>query len=111
MATRVSIDVDLDEEAIRDLAVSGEVQADMRQRMDRVVQVAQETAPVDTGEYRSKIRRMDGHDADGTNHVDAAADHSIYVEYGTRQTDRHGRPIHRPHHTLGHALDAAGGDH
>ncbi|MFJ6566642.1 HK97 gp10 family phage protein [Streptomyces sp. NPDC091292] len=111
MATRVEIRADVDEEAVRSLAVSDEVQADMRQRLDRVVEVAQATAPVDTGEYRSKIHRVGGHDNDGTNHVDADAEHSIYVEYGTRQTDRHGRRIHLPHHTLGHALDAAGGDH
>ncbi|MGW5711555.1 HK97 gp10 family phage protein [Streptomyces olivaceus] len=111
MVTRVEITVDIDAEAVRDLAVSDEVQADLGARMERVVEVGQATAPVDTGEYRSKIHRVDGHDADGAVHVDADADHSIYVEYGTRQTDRTGRRIHLPHHTLGHALDAAGGDH
>ncbi|MFJ6559973.1 HK97 gp10 family phage protein [Streptomyces sp. NPDC091412] len=112
MATQVDVHVEPDAEAIEfELPVSDEVQADMGRRMDAVVQVAQATAPVDTGEYRSKIHRVQGHDSDGTNHVDADADHSIYVEYGTRQTDRHGRAIHRPHYTLSHALDAAGGDH
>ncbi|MEU0589990.1 HK97 gp10 family phage protein [Streptomyces ardesiacus] len=111
MATRVEIEVEVDEEAVRALAVGDEVQADLGRRMDAVVEVGQATAPVDTGEYRSKIHRVQGHDDDGTVHVDADADHSIYVELGTRQTDRTGRRIHLPHHTLGHALDAAGGDH
>jgi hypothetical protein len=112
MATHVQVDVEPDFEAIEfELPLSDEVQADMRQRMNAVVQVGQATAPVDTGEYRSKIHLVDQPDDDGTLHVDADADHSIYVEYGTRQTDRTGRRIHLPHHTLGHALDAAGGDH
>lgn len=112
MATLVEITVEPDEEAIRfDLPLTEEVQADMRQRMDAAVVVAKGTAPVDTGEYRSKIHRVEQPDPDGTNHMDADADHSIYVEYGTRQTDRTGRRIHLPHYTLSHALDAAGGDH
>ncbi|MFS4103761.1 HK97 gp10 family phage protein [Streptomyces sp. PD-S100-1] len=112
MATEVSIDVELDEEAIEfELPLIDEVQADMRQRMDAAVEVAKATAPVDTGEYRSKIHRVEQPDTDGTVHMDADAEHSIYVEYGTRQTDRHGRRIHPARHTLGHALDAAGGDH
>jgi hypothetical protein len=48
---------------------------------------------------------------DGAVHVDADVHYAIYVEHGTRQTDRNGRAIHRPHYTLSHALDAAGGDH
>ncbi|MYU24630.1 HK97 gp10 family phage protein [Streptomyces sp. SID8352] len=105
------IDVDVDEGAVRGLAVSDTVQADMAARMDAVVAVGQAMGPVDTGEYVSKIHRMPGHDDDGTVHVQADAAHSIYVEFGTRQTDRTGRRIHLPHHTLGHALDASGGDH
>lgn len=112
MATHVEIDVEVDEEAIEfELPLDDEVQEDMRARLRPVVTVAQATAPVDTGEYRSKIHLVEEPDGDGTNHVDADAEHSIYVEYGTRQTDRTGRRIHLPHHTLGHALDAAGGDH
>jgi hypothetical protein len=76
-----------------------------------VEEIAKATAPVYTGEYRDKIHVVEEPDADGTRHVDADAAHSIYVEHGTRQTDRHGRAIHRPHYTLSHALDAAGGDH
>lgn len=112
MATLVEIDVEVDEEAIQfELPLIGEVQDDMKARMRLVVQVAQATAPVDTGEYRAKIHLVEQPDDDGTNHVDADADHSIYVEYGTRQTDRTGRRIHLPHFNLGNALDAAGGDH
>ena len=105
------ITVEIDEEAVRSLATSGEVQADLHGRMGQVAILAQATAPVDTGEYRSKIHVVEGCDADGTVHVDADAAHSIYVELGTRQTDRTGRRIHPARHTLSHALDAAGGDH
>ncbi len=112
MATQVDVHVDVDTEAIEfELPLDDGVQDDMKARMRRVVQVAKVTAPVDTGEYRSKIHLVEQADSDGTVHVDADADHSIFVELGTRQTDRTGRRIHLPHHNLGNALDAAGGDH
>ncbi|HLU97788.1 MAG TPA: HK97 gp10 family phage protein [Thermobifida alba] len=112
MATRVDIDVELDAEAIEfELPLIDEVQDDLTARMKRVESVAIATAPVYTGEYRDKIHIVDEPDADGTRHVDADADHSYYVEHGTTQRDRNGRAIHRPHYTLSHALDAAGGDH
>lgn len=112
MATQVEVFVDIDEEAIHfDLPLDDGVQADMRARMDQVVVVAQATAPVLTGDYKKSIHRVKQADDDGTNHVDAAIHYAIYVEHGTTQRDRHGRAIHRPHYTLGHALDAAGGDH
>lgn len=112
MATRVEVFVEPDDEAIQfDLPLDDEVQADVRARMDRVVAVAQATAPVLTGAYKESIHRVEQADDDGTNHVDASVHYAIYVEHGTTQRDRHGRAIHRPHYTLGHALDAAGGDH
>lgn len=112
MATRVEIHVDIDEEAIEfELPLTDEVQADLTARMTRVESVAIATAPVDTGEFRDNIHIVDEPDDDGTRHVDADADHSIYVEHGTTQRDRNGHAIHRPHYTLSHALDAAGGDH
>jgi len=111
MATTVTIDVEIDEEAIARIALLPEVQDDFRGRMERVEEVAKATAPVDTGEFRDKIHVVDQPDPDGTWHVDADAGHSIYVEHGTRRVDRNGRAIHRPHYTLSHALDAAGGDH
>ncbi|MFE4420441.1 HK97 gp10 family phage protein [Streptomyces sp. NPDC056817] len=111
MATHVDVHVEVDEEAVRRLAVSDEVQDDMKARMDRVVDVAKATAPVLSGDYQKSIHRLEEVDDDGTNHVDAAVDYAYFVEHGTRQTDRHGRAIHRPHYTLSHALDAAGGDH
>lgn len=112
MATRVEIDVDVDEEAIRfELPLDPQVQDDFTTRMKRVEAVAVATAPVDTGEFRDNIHIVDEPDADGTRHVDADAEHSYYVEHGTTQRDRHGRAIHRPHYTMSHALDAAGGDH
>ncbi|MCZ4506922.1 HK97 gp10 family phage protein [Streptomyces sp. ActVer] len=112
MATFVDIDVDIDEEAIQfELPLTDEVQDDMKARMDRVVVVGKATAPVLTGAYQESIHRLEEVDDDGTNHVDAAVDYAYFVEHGTRQTDRNGRSIHRPHYTLSHALDAAGGDH
>lgn len=112
MATQVAIDVEIDEEAIQfELPLVAEVQDDFTDRMKRVESVAIATAPVDTGEFRDNIHIVDRPDDDGTRHVDADAEHSIYVEHGTTQRDRNGHAIHRPHYTLGHALDAAGGDH
>ncbi|MGW2113796.1 HK97 gp10 family phage protein [Streptomyces zhihengii] len=102
--------VEVDEEAIARLPLTPEVQADFRARMQRVEDVAKATAPVYTGEFRDLIHLVDTPDPDGTWHVDADAEHSYYVEHGTTQRDRHGRSIHRNNHTMGHALDAAGGD-
>ncbi|MYR36369.1 HK97 gp10 family phage protein [Streptomyces sp. SID4944] len=103
--------VEVDEGAIAGLVHDEAVQADLGDRMKRAEVVAKATAPVDTGEYRSKIHVVEQADPDGTRHMDADADHSIYVELGTRQTDRNGRRIHLPNHTLGNSLDATGGDH
>jgi hypothetical protein len=112
MPARVDIEVELDDEAIAfDLPLTEEVQADLTERMKRVESIAIATAPVYTGEFRDKIHIVDRPDTDGTRHVDADAEHSYYVEHGTTQRDRHGHAIHRPHYTLSHALDAAGGDH
>lgn len=112
MATEVSITVEPDYEAIEfELPLTPEVQADLKARMKRVEEIAKATAPVYTGEYRDKIHAVEEPDRDGTRHVDADADHSYYVEHGTTQRDRNGHAIHRPHYTLSHALDAAGGDH
>lgn len=104
-------EVELDEEAIASLALSPEVQADLAERMNRVVAAAQATAPVRTGRYRASIHRVEDPDPDGTVHVDADVPYAIYVEHGTRQTDRNGRSIHPARFTLTTALDAAGGDH
>lgn len=111
MASEVSVEVDIDAEALQDIPLLPEVQADLKERMDRVVAVAKATAPVLTGAYRDSIHRLEEPDDDGTVHVDAAVHYAIYVEHGTRQVDRNGHSIHRPHYTLSHALDAAGGDH
>lgn len=111
MSTQVSIDVQVDEDAIAQLALAPVVQDDLAQRMDRVVQVAQAIAPVDTGRYRASIHRVPEPGPEGEVYVEANVPYAIYVEHGTRQTDRHGRAIHRPHYTLSTALDAAAGDH
>jgi hypothetical protein len=112
MASRVEIDVELDDEAIQfELPHDDEVQADLAARMDRVVEVAKSIAPVDTGLYRSRISRIDETDPDGAVHVEANTHYAIYIEHGTRQTDRNGRSIHPPRYTLSTALDAASGDH
>lgn len=107
-----TIRVDLDEDAIAGLVLHPDVQADMAARGDAVVGVAKLTAPVDTGLYRDTIHRVERPDPEsGATHVDAPVHYAIYVELGTRQTDRNGRRIHLPQHVLGNALDAAGGDH
>lgn len=111
MSSEVTVTVEIDEEAIASLALSRPVQSDLEQRMDRVVQVAQAIAPVDTGRYRSSIHRIPEPDPDGAVSVEANVHYAIYVEHGTRQTDRNGRSIHPPRYTLSTALDAAGGDH
>ena len=109
--SEVSIDVDLDEGAILELPHSRLVQDDLAARMDRVVQTAQAIAPVDTGRYKASIHRVDEPGPDGEVSVEANVPYAIYVEHGTRQTDRNGRAIHPPRYTLSTALDAAGGDH
>ena len=109
--TEVTVDVQLDEDAIHNLVHSRQVQADLEQRMDAVVQTAQAIAPVDTGRYKASIHRVPQPGPDGEVHVEANVPYAIYVEHGTRQTDRHGRSIHPPRYTLSTALDAAGGDH
>ncbi|WP_428956224.1 HK97 gp10 family phage protein [Streptomyces sp. cg35] len=112
MASLVEIDVEVDDTAIEfELPHDDEVQDDLKGRMDKVVEVAKQIAPVDTGLYRSRISRLDEDDPDGAVHVEANTHYAIYVEHGTRQTDRHGRSIHPPRYTLSTALDAAGGDH
>ena len=112
MATLVDIEVEVDDEAIEfQLPLDDGVQADLRGRMNRVVSVAQATAPVLSGDFKESIHRLNEVDNDGTNHVDASVHYAIYVEHGTTQRDRNGHAIHRPHYTLSHALDAAGGDH
>ncbi|TFI30163.1 HK97 gp10 family phage protein [Streptomyces sp. 4R-3d] len=104
-------DVEIFEDAIEALALSPQVQADLKARMNQVVAVAKATAPVLTGDYKASIHRVERADADGTVHVDTNVHYAIYVEHGTRQTDRNGRSIHPPRYNLSHALDAAGGDH
>ena len=111
MSTQVSIQVELDEDTIHNLPHSRMVQDDLAQRMDRVVEVAQSIAPVDTGRYKASIHRVPEPGPDGEVSVEANVPYAIYVEHGTRQTDRNGRAIHPPHYTLSTALDAAGGDH
>ena len=109
--TEVRIEVELNEDAIHNLPHSRVVQDDLEARMDRVVEVAKAIAPVDTGRYKASIRRVAEPGPNGEVHVDANVPYAIYVEHGTRQTDRNGRSIHPPHYTLSTALDAAGGDH
>lgn len=104
-------DVEIYDDAIDALAFSPEVQDDLAARADRVVEMARSIAPVDTGAYRASIHRDPEPDADGSVSVVADVHYAIYVEHGTRQTDRHGRFIHPPRFTLSNALDAAGGDH
>jgi hypothetical protein len=87
-----------DEAAIAGLVHEDFVRADLHERADRVVQVAQATAPVDTGRYRSSIHKEDG--PDGSVLIASNVDYAVYLEFGTRRM--------RAFRTLGSALDAAG---
>ncbi|MGW8702836.1 HK97 gp10 family phage protein [Streptomyces eurythermus] len=109
--TEVHIEVDIDDDALHNLPYTRAVQDDLERRMDRVVETAQAIAPVDTGRYKASIHRVPDHGVNGEVFVEANVHYAIYVEHGTRQTDRHGRSIHPPRYTLSTALDAAGGDH
>lgn len=68
----------------------------MSHRADRVLARAQVDAPVDKGEYRASLHKE--REGDGYR-VQADADHSVFVEFGTRRM--------AAHRTLGRALDAA----
>jgi hypothetical protein len=89
------VNIQIDEAAIQALAATPAVKRDMRARGRRVVQSAKDAAPVYTGEYQDGVE-------DGEVLIVASADHSIYVEHGTRE------PGHPAHNTLSNALDAAG---
>lgn len=102
--------VDLDQAAIDSLRFHPDVRADLEARMDRVVAAAQATAPVRTGRYRASIHRVEGQGPDGAVLVVADVPYAIYVEHGTRQTDRTGRLIHPARFILTNAVDASGGD-
>jgi hypothetical protein len=95
------VNIQIDEAAIQALAATPAVKRDMRARGRRVVQSAKDAAPVYTGEYQDSIHLEDGVE-DGEVLIVASADHSIYVEHGTRE------PGHPAHNTLSNALDAAG---
>jgi hypothetical protein len=109
--TQVRVEVELDEDAIHNLPHTRAVQDDLEKRADRVVETAKGIAPVDTGRYKASIHRLPDAGPDAEVSVEANVYYAIYVEHGTRQTDRHGRSIHPPRYTLSTALDAAGGDH
>ena len=111
MSSEVTVTVEVDEDALHGVPHLREVQADLEQRMDRVAETARSIAPVDTGRYKASIHRVPEPGPDGEMSVEANVPYAIYVEHGTRQTDRHGRSIHPPRYTLSTALDAAGGDH
>lgn len=71
----------------------------VKRKAELVFAYALVTAPVDTGEYKSKIRLVDL--PGGGYRVEALADHSRYVEWGTSKM--------KAYHTLATALDAAKG--
>jgi hypothetical protein len=69
----------------------------IRARAEKALDWAIRTAPVDTGEYKSKLRMraLPG----GGYRIEALADHSVFVEFGTWKM--------APYHTLAVALGAA----
>lgn len=72
-----------------------------RYKAEMVLAFALATAPVDTGEYRSKLVLVELGSGVSGYRIEARADHSAFVEYGTRNMDAY--------HTLAVALDAANG--
>jgi hypothetical protein len=70
----------------------------VRRKAERVLDYAVSIAPVDTGEYKSKLRLVE---LESGWRIEALAPHSIYVEFGTRKM--------AAYHTLAVALDAAKG--
>ncbi|MFI5974803.1 HK97 gp10 family phage protein [Streptomyces sp. NPDC051452] len=88
-----------DHAAIAALVHEEFVQADLRERAARVVEVAKTNAPVDTGRYRDSIHAEDG--PDGSVLIVSDVDYAAVVEYGRRNDSR------PAHHTIANALDAA----
>ncbi|MFD8072157.1 HK97 gp10 family phage protein [Streptomyces sp. NPDC059718] len=86
-----------DKAAIEALVFDDFVQEDLHERASRVVDVAQATAPVESGRFRDSIHDEDG--PDGEVLVVSDLEYSVYVELGTRDQ--------APHHTIATALDAA----
>jgi len=86
-----------DQAAIEFLVHEDFVQADLHQRAAQVVDVAQTSAPVESGRFRDSIHAEDG--PAGSVLVVSDLDYSVYVELGTREE--------AAHHTIATALDAA----
>lgn len=91
-------------QGIGQMLQSAPLQADMRRRANKVRQVAQSTAPVDTGTYRGAFAVESGvrpgRKPRAFGRVTNTAPHAIDVEYGARSTPRY--------RVLGRALSAAG---
>ncbi|MGW0854175.1 HK97 gp10 family phage protein [Streptomyces sp. NPDC002690] len=91
----MTVDVELDEAAIRSLVREQEVREAVRDTAERGQRFAQQIAPVVTGRYRDSIRVVE--DSDGADVV-AEIDYAEHLEYGTR---------HMPgQHILGRTLDS-----
>ncbi|MFJ3665069.1 HK97 gp10 family phage protein [Streptomyces sp. NPDC090106] len=90
-----------DNSAIVALVHEDFVQADLHERADRVVAVAQGNAPVESGRYRDSIHAEDG--PDGSVLIVSDVEYAAVIELGTRDAD------HPAHHTIANALDAARG--
>ncbi|WP_405459712.1 HK97 gp10 family phage protein [Streptomyces sp. NBC_00101] len=91
----MTVDVELDEAAIRALVREQEVREAVRDTAERGQRFAQQIAPVVTGRYRDSIRVVEDNDG-----VDVVADigYAEHLEYGTR---------HMPgQHILGRTLDS-----
>lgn len=92
MATRVK----LNSRAVQDMLDGGNgMRALLMERAQRVLSAAESSAPVETGEYRSRLAISEGHTDRLVLRVGSSAPHSHLVE--------------AKHGTMAHALDAAGG--
>lgn len=90
-----------DHAAIASLVHEDFVQADLHERADRVVTVAQGNAPVESGHYRDSIHAEDG--PEGEVLIISGVRYAAVIELGTRDAG------HPAHHTIANALDAARG--
>lgn len=75
--------VKLNRAGVRALLNDPGVRADLARRMDAVESVAEATAPVDSGEHKSRIHRESATTDRAVERVVADADHSLAVEART----------------------------
>lgn len=90
------IRVKINHRGMAELLAAPEVRAELTRRMERVLDKARETAPVDTGDYRDKLQILQDTTDRAVVRVGSTSNHAWIVESNTGNLSR--------------ALDEAGGD-